>query len=1150
MAEKIEQSVFVPLGGMNQDDGYFNPSPDANGRSAFEQGDFRYALNVRTGVSNADNIGDAEILASTLEVAIYKTWNGSAWVNAAMPTGVNFPIGKYEDKQLRKVFFVLHNSNNQHVIGEYRSQEKAVYELLRWDGLNLVKKYISMARIGNYLIITQKGNKPRIIDFTTIFSLKQTLGAKFCEFHISFSKWAPAGPPVLRGFEIGNGTPELKKGLFQFSYRYVFIGGFRSRWSPLSQCVSSLYTLNNVAMASIRLMHPGLIYDSVDINNPRNHQDEEFYRVIEYIELAFRSSSIDVWRIYKTIKPTNPADLMLSAFINKTIGTPVDPNDFSQDYDEVPLASGCCEVIDNRVMFGNNLEEHEFVDDNDFIEGVETYSTGASFNSWLNTFPKSLFSGFQALSTADDALLTDMNKIRQQAYKSRGIYKHAVEFRDETGKKSLAYTTDAWINYIPDSAPDGVSIEKIFACGFKFKDSFKPPIWATSYQILRTNCINIDYFIFGVVNQFKLLVDDVTPTDDTVTNPVEARTMANDFFNSGPSASSLPLFSRYIAQTRKTKVITDVTKASRIFIDITNWYNAAKNTGSDTDYPLNKIFYEYLQGDYVRFYASTVASPTDDQIKIYDVPIIEFTGRGIIIEKPAGIAWVPGTGVAASKYVVEVYRPKKALLATDLVYYEMGEWYPVTNPGTPSRDFLKRDWRWTSRIGVSATQYKGHYAFHKLPLFAGDIHRFNRDYFYNYRDVTYTGVFNANIASMNPDPELVYDRWERNNGRPNTAYTSKPLIAYKETQIRFGGKYFQDALYNNINNFVPRDQYLYPQEYGSITEIMNVTSYQVESVGSILFALFSNKTVSIYINRTTLQDLSGRTQISLSDRVLGAYNSSLGDNGCINPESISYSNKGNVYWWDQFSANWVRYGRDGNTEISSYNMSSWFKELGEVLEPLYTSEDQPWIISEFDSWMGELLTYVTHPSMPALFRGYADYKGVVFNEDRNQWKYVHSYDAEMYGKVNNEIIGFKENKIFIHEGGNDYGSLYGTKRACKIEPVFNINANQNKLWQTISEIASHRWSVERTLSEYFGSRIEQESSLALDKLIPKEFTFYSELLADRNTPNYTNPDLAKVNGDRLRSKIIRVLLRLDDQVVTRSLLHMIILGYADSPKNL
>jgi len=177
------ESVFIPIGGMNQDDSLINPVNGAN--SAFSEGDYRYALNLRTGSTRSDSQGDGENIKSTLEIIAYKIWNGTNWVDGTKPTGDSFPCGKCEDKQLRKLFFINYNSNNQHTICEYRPQEKAVYELLKWDGLKLQRKYISLSRVGNFLIITDKNNKPRIIDFTSIHVLKYTLGSKFMEFHIS-----------------------------------------------------------------------------------------------------------------------------------------------------------------------------------------------------------------------------------------------------------------------------------------------------------------------------------------------------------------------------------------------------------------------------------------------------------------------------------------------------------------------------------------------------------------------------------------------------------------------------------------------------------------------------------------------------------------------------------------------------------------------------------------------------------------------------------------------------------------------------------------------------------------------------------------------------------------------------------------------------
>ena len=1158
-----ERELFVPLGGMNQDDSYINPSPDGEGHSAFQAGDFRYALNLRTGSTRGDSLGDAENIKSTLPITAYKVWGGSEWIDGVNPLGTNFPRGKREDRQLRSVFYINYNSNGDHTICQYKNKDRTVYELMRWSGLNIQETaYVSMARIGNFLILTDKYNKPRIIDYTTIFSLKYTLGSDFSEYHISFSKWAPVAPPeaiYFAGLISPTLNRDLEKTIAQFSYRYWYVGGFYSAWSPVSNTYSNLYLNGPIAAMILRI--PGLIYNSVTPNAPNDHNDPSFYRVVQFIEIAYRANQLDTWKSYKkwpvlisgggapplTI-PFTGVDNTLFEFNGKVIGTPISPQIFAQDFDDVPLLSGCCEVIDNRTMFGNNLEEHEFVEDVDFVEEVTVYeTTSAAWAADLSGF-------FSGLATGSDAelLLIGRNTLSRQSFKSRGVYKFGIEFKDETGKKSLIYTTDAWIVTIPDNTPRTSFTEPFYAVGWNLKDDFSPPEWATSYQIVRTNCLNINYFLYGFVNRFTLLKDDVTVVTDQVTNSEDTQKVIRDFFDSQTKEFSLA--ARLGAQTRKTKTTSTLGDASRIYIDINNWANAAAQDGPTRtkDFPLNKLYYNFQDGDRVRFFGSGIsASPTADQIRIYDVPVLEFTGRAIIVEKPSGILWVPTTSDSEDKLIVEVYRPVIELKKEDLVYYEMGEWYPITNPKSGGRDFLKRDWRWTDETQVTADSYKGHYAYSKLPCYAGDCHMIIRDYYYDYFSAGQNGVvLDVTGPSMNPDKDFVYGRWEKNNGRINTAYEVKPIVDFKLSQIKFGGKYLQDALFNNLNNFRPLDQFLYPQEYGTIHEMCNTTSYQVESVGSILLVLASIKPFSVYVNRTTLEDLGGRTQFFLSDKVLGSYNSLLGDNGCINPESISTSTNGNIYWWDQFNGCWVRYGRDGNTDISgTFKMDNWFKEMAELIDAYYDTDTPPRIISEFDQFHKELIVYITHPSLPDSFRGYDDYKGMVFNEKRNEWKFAHNYDAEIFLKVNNNVFGIKTGALHLHEGGTDYGSFYGTKYPIKLEPVFNKTPHANKIWQTISEIASHPWSIERTLSEYFGSRDYQESSLALTKLTEKEFTFHSELMGDANTPNFTDAELAVATGNKLRSKVLRVLLRLDDTVVVRSLLHQVIIGYIDSPKN-
>src|SRR5690606_4634007 len=69
MAEPIYHP-WTPRGGLNQDDSILTPSPGLAG-SLFEDGDYRYARNVRINSTRGSNAGDIENIRGTLEVTDY-----------------------------------------------------------------------------------------------------------------------------------------------------------------------------------------------------------------------------------------------------------------------------------------------------------------------------------------------------------------------------------------------------------------------------------------------------------------------------------------------------------------------------------------------------------------------------------------------------------------------------------------------------------------------------------------------------------------------------------------------------------------------------------------------------------------------------------------------------------------------------------------------------------------------------------------------------------------------------------------------------------------------------------------------------------------------------------------------------------------------
>ena len=174
------------------------------------------------------------------------------------------------------------------------------------------------------------------------------------------------------------------------------------------------------------------------------------------------------------------------------------------------------------------------------------------------------------------------------------------------------------------------------------------------------------------------------------------------------------------------------------------------------------------------------------------------------------------------------------------------------------------------------------------------------------------------------------------------------------------------------------------------------------------------------------------------------------------------------------------------------------------------------------------------------------YKGAAFSEDDKGWKYCHNYNPEMFGKLNDDIFSFKDGSIYLHEDSDTYRSFYGTSQDVKFEPVFNELPKDMKSWQAITIISSHKWSVERLLSEYRGAKTKQQSSIELADFEEVEDGYYAAIKMDMNTPLVSYP---LINGNKMRSKAVRALLKLDPSITTLSLLHYVLIGEIDSPKN-
>lgn len=1149
------KSILIPSGGMNQDDSPITPPPGSGAHSLFESGDYRYAKNAHIGSTNENNEGALENFPSTLPVEYGLAWNGSEFIATTAPDGTNVVIGRYEDETLGHLYVVVYNSNQEHLIYRFDKNTHASYEMLRWSGWNFAEtNRISLAKIDKYLLITcnEAGfngdrNPPRIIDVSdgdnAIYKLWLTLTTNFQEYHISFAKWAPVSPPIPRRNLVGQGE-YVKKGIYQFCYRYVYKGGFKTTFSPPSWFVTNEINGDDY---TINLMIPGFLYKYNDPSNTAfQHNNVAFYEFVEFIELAYRESSIDAWKIFKSHAVSGVANNQYFDFSNTGPSSRVPSIEIAQPFDSVPFFSGAVEAIDNRPMLGDNDDDLTPIADFD-ITDIEVYSSSYAIPNWNG--PQANFTG---LTFPQRVELDRIFSTRQFSFKENGVYKLAIVCQHFTGRTWLAQTLDKWTYLTPaNENPLGSGPSTIYAFGFKIPLTVVPPLEAVSYMIVRSNCLNHEFFIYGVVNNIKFLANDTNNMNDEIETPDSISGAVSGYYDSfNPASSDDPLSSRVLSATRKSREVTNFSNCAWVYLEISNWMLSSKgDAGGTVENASNNIFYNFQKGDRVRLRCGTNASAPITTYNLFDEEILEFTGKGIIIAKPTGATLMFTRAQIVSLfpqllYQIEIYRPKKVNQDSEVIFYTMGEWYPISQPGTASRDFVKRDFTWGGTSLVTQTTFMGQVIYHRMPIVSGDVWVVTKPFYYTYFNAVQNGSDNTRWIQMNQDKTQAAGVWDHNNGRPFVAYKYATPIIEKPTQIRFGLKFLQDGSFNSINTFRDENQFIYPTEYGRIRALINTSNAQVESVGNILLALGEETAWSIYVNRTTLEDLSGRTQVGVSDKVLGSFNTLLGNYGTLNPESASRRN-GRVTYWSQRHGTWIRYSRDGATPISENKMKTWFKDLSDLLADGYNGT-VPIVLSTYDNFHDYWLTSLNHADMPEEFRGYEVYKCVSFSERDKRWKSSWEYLPERFASLDNDVYMLIGTTVHILERGDDYNSIVGTEVTTDWEPIANAMAKNSKSWQSIDLIAQDRWEFTSIKGDPKSVGTIQETRILAARLEQREGKYVATIPNDLNTPNMTT-DEAIVNGNKMRSRALSLYMVLD--VRYQSILNGLTVIAIDSPKN-
>lgn len=435
--------------------------------------------------------------------------------------------------------------------------------------------------------------------------------------------------------------------------------------------------------------------------------------------------------------------------------------------------------------------------------------------------------------------------------------------------------------------------------------------------------------------------------------------------------------------------------------------------------------------------------------------------------------------------MVEVYNTK--VNSNAKLYYEFGEQYPVLNPGTSSRSHggqtQDQDPNQPSTVPAEGIFTKG-------------------DVYFKPRLVI--GEYGTSIVFVEDYHWLDYASTANyNKGRPNRVLTGTQRTR-KLTEITYSGSFIQNTFINNLNSFNAElenfeDQ---PDKYGSIQLLKardrDLLCFQELKVGNI------------GIDQRLVASEAGNL-VAQTDQFLNPIVYYSGDYGIgTHPESWARYGYGD-YFVDVKRGVICRLSNNGIDPISFlYKMNNYVTQLfGQIagqtqrvnIYGVFNKRRMQYemAVEGTGGVASQTLCFYEPNAGTPFFSGFMDYL------------------PEFMCSSNQDIVSFKNGRIWTHETNALYNNFYAIQYNSDVWIVGNIDPSGEKVFNNISIESSHGWDVPE-----FTNNKGQLTSLIESDFELNEGIYYAALFKDTTTPNVINPFL---NGDDMRDVVIVAKLR-------------------------
>jgi len=670
-----------------------------------KDGEYRYALNVRSGSAE-----DADVGAIT-------NARGNTLVTYSLPGGINEVIGAFEDNGGSKVIYFLYNSNNRHQILEYSISSNTIGLILESKLLNFSPTYpiwhIDLAD-DDLLFWTDNYNEPSNI---SIKRAKEPLGSDngypdpFIRQYLDVIKYPPLCPLTAFYEDIPSITANTLKGkLYQFKYRFTYKDNERSAWSPISKIVLPRGDQAQYNKADI------------DKNNCIKVQFNTGDELVKSVELAGKETSgipctqQGNFGDFFLIKSFDKEELNLTSntnhdfqWFNDSIYASINLNESNKLFDRVPIKALCQEFADNRMMYANLLINYDPVSDfkmtaeqvlTDLLPGEEGHQTFANINYTTGEDP---YTGLRfsvitidGLINPGDTFVIEIKNIACTSCPCGGTpctFTYTAALGDDADDIATALIDQ--INIACPCTISGLPIAGQASLNDTYNSNqifvFGTVLSTTVTNTTNTLLADLTGFKRGAEHEFGVVYSDEKGRTMSVQTEENSSTYV-DWYNAFPTTLigatriKLKIFSKPPPWATMYRIVYSKNQTVDRFIQYTT--NEATVIGGNMEISLinlvNKktenqnlvLSYDFATGDRIRFIKDTSG---DYFTTVIDYEILSFdTGTAkITIGNPSSLSNL-GRGM-----IFEIYTPKKTL--EDKFFYEIGECFPIGDPYLPTR---------------------------------------------------------------------------------------------------------------------------------------------------------------------------------------------------------------------------------------------------------------------------------------------------------------------------------------------------------------------------------------------------------------------------------------------------------------------------------